>query len=333
MVSAKRRADELLLGHERSVKNKSGGFYSKGGQKKYAPKAGSGIKNLAAAGNKSPEVMVKITNKGNSAGGAKGVKNHLDYISRNGKLPIETSDGRKLQGKAALNEVTKKWSGIGIIEDKAKTRQALNIVLSMPAATDPEKLYKAARAFAQEVFNEHEYAMALHTDTDHPHVHLCVTMQNYKGERINPRKNDLYEWRVLFADRMREQGIECAATKRVHRGQFQKAENSTVRNIVQRGGNSYIDKARKDQLIEAIKNNERPIHPYLREQLETNNLMVSELTILSRELYKQGLKTEARAVSNLSNQLKQAKPITKAQEQFDAEKQKTIEIKPEELER
>lgn len=323
---ASKRANEMLLGHERRVKNKSGGgFYSKGGKKKYAPKPSSGVKNFAAAGSKSPEVMVKVTNKSTSSSGAKSIKNHLDYISRNGKIEVETSDGQKLNGKTQLNEVTKKWSGIGIIENNAKTRQALNIVLSMPAKTDPDKLKNAARAFAQEVFNEHEYAMALHTDTAHPHVHLCVTMQNHHGQRMNPRKNDLFEWRVLFAEKMREQGIECAATKRVHRGQYQKAENSTVHNIVKRGGQSYVDMARRQQIIDAIKNDKRPVHPYLREQLETNNLVLSELKTLSRELYIQGLKTEAKAVSSLSNQLQQAQPITQAQATFDQQRQPELE--------
>lgn len=318
MVSVKKRADEMLLGHERSVKKRSrGSFYSKGGKKKYAPKPGSGVKNFVAAGNKSPEVMVKITNKSTSSIGAQSIKNHLDYISRNGKLTVETSDGQTLHGKTQIAEVTKKWSGIGIIEDRSKRRQALNIVLSMPAKTDPEKLQNAARAFTEAVFNEHEYVMALHTDTDHPHVHLCVTMQNHRGERMNPRKNDLFEWRVLFAEKMREQGIDCAATRRVHRGQFQKAQNSTVRNIVKRGGQSYIDKARRQELVEAIKNNDRPIHPFLREQLETNNIVLGELKSLSRELYQQGLKTEAKAVSHLSAQLQHAKPITQAQQSLD----------------
>ena len=322
MVS--KRADQMLLGHERRVKNKSsGGFYAKGANKKYAPKAGSGVKNFASAGNKSPEVMVKVTNKSSSSSGSKSIKNHLDYISRNGKLEVETSDGQKLSGKTQLSEVTKKWSGIGIIEDNAKTRQALNIVLSMPAKTDPIKLQNAARAFAQDVFNEHEYVMALHTDTDHPHMHLCVTMQNHHGQRMNPRKNDLFEWRVLFAEKMREQGIDCAATRRVHRGQYHKAENSTVRNIVKRGGQSYVDKARRQQIIDAIKNDKRPVHPYLREQLETNNIVLSELKTLSKELYKQGLKTEARAVSNLSSQLQKAQPITHAQKDFDEQIQRS----------
>lgn len=319
MVSIRKRADEMLFGHEKIIKNKSrgGGIYSKGGKKKYAIKSGSGVKNFAAAGNKSPEVMVKITNKSSGSSGSKYIKNHLDYISRNGKIELETSDGQEINGKKNIADVTKKWSGIGIIQDNAKTRQALNIVLSMPAKTDPEKLKNAARSFAQDVFNEHEYVMALHTDTDHPHIHLCVTMQNYHGQRINPRKNDLFEWRVLFAEKMREQGIACAATKRVHRGQFQRAENSTVRNIVKRGGQSYIDKARRRQLIDAIKNNNRPIHPFLQEQLDTNNIVLNDLRMLSKELYREGLKNEAKAVSNLSKQLDHAYPITKAQENFD----------------
>jgi len=47
-----------------------------------------------------------------------------------------------------------------------------NIVLSM-RPNRAEKLLSAAKAFAREEFAlKSPYAMVLHTDQDHPHVHL-----------------------------------------------------------------------------------------------------------------------------------------------------------------
>jgi hypothetical protein len=323
MSFVSKRAEDLLLGHERKIYNKSGGYYSGGGKKNYRkPKRGSGLKNITSAAAKKPEVMVKITS-GSKSG--KSLQNHLDYIGRNGKVSLETNDGQVLNGKSQAKTIRERWVNQDLIDNKGQHRQTLNLVLSMPAKTDPEKIQDAARQFAAHVFAEHEYVMALHTDTQHPHVHLSVTMQNVRGERMNPRKNDLFEWRVIFAEKMREQGIECAATRRAHRGRYQKGQNSTIENIVKRGGHSYVAHARKKELIEAIKNNKRPLHPYLKEQLETKNIMVSELSTLSRELYKQNMKTEARQVSRLAKELSQAYPVTKSQEHYDRKQEMEIE--------
>ncbi|MDB6104572.1 MAG: relaxase/mobilization nuclease protein [Gammaproteobacteria bacterium] len=50
-----------------------------------------------------------------------------------------------------------------------------NLVFSMPKGTPPDKLYQAVRRFASEKFAlQHRYAMALHTDQGHPHVHMVV---------------------------------------------------------------------------------------------------------------------------------------------------------------
>lgn len=324
MGLATKRAEDMLLGYERKVKNNNAGsFYSGGGKKTYnKPKSGSGLKNITSAAAKKPEVMVKITS---GSKGGKSVQNHLDYIGRNGKVSLETNDGQKLSGKTQAKAIKERWANQDMIDDKSQHRQTLNLVLSMPAKTDPQKIQNAAREFAQHIFSNHEYVMALHTDTEHPHVHLSVTMQNTRGERMNPRKNDLFEWRVLFAEKMREQGIDCAATKRAHRGRYQKGENSTVQNIEKRGGKSYVTKARREQLVEAIKNNERPIHPFLKEQLETKAIMAKELTSLSRELYQQNMKTEAREVSKLAKEISQSAPITRSQQAFDKELENEIQ--------
>ena len=323
MSIATKRAEEMLLGFERKVKSKSGGYYSGGGKKNYSkPKSGSGLKNFTSAASKKPEVMVKITS---GSKGAKSLQNHLDYIGRNGKVSLETNDGQTLSGKSQAKLIKDKWVNHDMIDSAGKHRQTLNLVLSMPAKTAPEKIQAAAREFAKHVFDEHEYVMALHTDTDHPHVHLSVTMQNIHGERMNPRKNDLFEWRVLFAEKLREQGIDCAATKRVHRGRYQKGHNQTVDNIVKRGGNSYVAAARRKELVDAIKNNKRPIHPFLKEAIETKTILASELSTLSRELYKENMKTEARQISQLAKELNFAEPTTRAQDAFDKSVEKDMQ--------
>ena len=65
-------------------------------------------------------------------------------------------------------------------------------MLSMPTGTPPDKVLAAVRNFAREQFwGQHRYAFALHTDEDHPHVHLVLKAVSEQGVRLNIRKATL----------------------------------------------------------------------------------------------------------------------------------------------
>lgn len=91
----------------------------------------------------------------------------------------------------------------------------------MPSGTSPERLLAASRDFAREEFAlKHRYAMVLHTDQAHPHVHLVVSAYNREGTRLNIRKADPRRWREQFARRLRQHGIEANATPSQIRGRL-----------------------------------------------------------------------------------------------------------------
>ncbi|MEG3162337.1 relaxase/mobilization nuclease domain-containing protein [Sphingomonas sp. LB2R24] len=173
--------------------------------------------------------MVKVS--GRQRGGGHTAA-HLEYIGRHGKLKVETSDGEKLESVKDLRELAQDWA-----EDEAATTKrrepltSISMVLSMPPGTDPDTVYQAARAFARTELERFPYAMALHTDTDHPHVHLTVAARGEGGERFNPRKDDLAGWRESFARELRARGIEAEATPRRARGVIQKMERTPIRKI------------------------------------------------------------------------------------------------------
>lgn len=191
---------------------------------------------------RTPEVMVKISGGGK---GMKQIKDHFDYISRNGQLEVEDQDGSTIAGREALRDLRDEWRNGGFrIPDEGTRREAFNIVLSMPEGTDQLAVKKAARDFAAREFVEHQYVMVLHTfDTDpdpepskHPHVHLCVKATSLDGTRLNPRKADLQRWREGFAEALREHGVEAAATNRQQRlKQKERGEKQAVRQMKQRG--------------------------------------------------------------------------------------------------
>jgi hypothetical protein len=187
---------------------------------------------------RTPEVMVKVSGGGRDVGG---VEAHLRYIGRHGKLPIETDEALTQQGRGAPKEITADWQ-LELCRSQYKprpdagqkdTRAKLvhNIVLSMPAGTPPEKVLAAARVFARENFAlQYRYAMVLHTDQPHPHVHLVVKCEHEfePRKRLYVRKDTLRQWREQFAALMREQGVAANATPRQVRGQTRKPYRDAI---------------------------------------------------------------------------------------------------------
>lgn len=197
-------------------------------------KASGGRQKLAATVRKAPEVMVKISGGGKDM---RSIKAHMDYISRNGEVELEDEQGRIHLGKEDVRDVRDDWRGGGIPYEDGKKREAFNIVLSMPPGTDRASVKNAARAFASELFGNHQYVFAAHDDEKHPHVHLAVKAVDLDGVRLNPRKADLQHWRETFAEKLREQGIDANATPRKVRGVVKKAEKQAVHHIDQEHAN------------------------------------------------------------------------------------------------
>lgn len=328
-----KQTDDWLLGKRNRIiqPQQSTGFrwqiISTSSRKKPLPQ-GFGLKNLTSAAQHKPEVMVKIPKRHGSSNGLKGIQNNLDYISRNGDLELENQDGEAIFGKKAIKELMKDYQSMGIPKH-SKRREALNVVLSMPPGTQPEKLKNAVRAFAQEAFADHRWVMVQHLDTDHPHCHLNVLMEDDYGNRLNPRKNDLYQWRLRFAEKLREQGIECAATRRQHRGVYRKANNGVIQHIQKRNGESYVMKKQAENLIKALETGQCPTQPFLKKQLETQKIMIEEYGKLAQELYQLGHPKEARLISLLKKQVENADRRSSEQMAYDKEMFKMSDAKTE----
>lgn len=189
---------------------------------------------LARVASRAPEVMVKVTGRTRDPGH---LRAHMDYICRNGALEMEDRDGALLDNRAAVRELADDWADLARADPRRRANSpvSLSLVLSMPAATDPTALRDAARAFAREVFADRfDYAFALHTDADHPHVHLEVRALGDAGERLNPKKADLEAWRQTFAQALRDRGVEAEATPRRARGVTRKAERMPIRRLRER---------------------------------------------------------------------------------------------------
>ena len=162
-----------------------------------------------------PEVVVKVTGRQK---GASHVKAHLDYIGRKGEIDIETRDGELLTSKEDIAERAEEWSDT--LQWRSRpTVSSVSMIFSMPEGTDPEKVLSAVRALAHsELSDNHDYVLALHTDTPRPHVHLTVQAEGLDRTRFNPRPVQLNRFRERFAQELRERGVAAEATPRRARG-------------------------------------------------------------------------------------------------------------------
>lgn len=198
--------------------------------------------------NRVPEVMVKVTPRG--ANGIPGVRSHLNYLSRDGKLEIETDDGQLLHDKGFERQLIEDWD-LDLETFRSRTelsarnvrkppRLIHKIVFSMPPGTPSDQVFGAVRNFAREQFGlKHRYVMVLHTDEPHPHVHVVVKAMSEDGVRLNIRKATLREWRQAFATHLRELGIAANATERAVRGQGRGTKADPIYRAALRGESTH----------------------------------------------------------------------------------------------
>ena len=182
-----------------------------------------------------PQVMVKVTGGGRGMGA---IGAHFRYIGKQGRLPIEDDRGVVHEGKEGVHDLVEQWRHAGArIAERSERREAFNIMLSMPAGTRAQPLQDAARAFARTELWNHRYVMVLHTHQANPHVHLAVRAEGKDGRRLNPRKADLRRWREVFAEKLRERGIEAEASPQITRGGSRRTERLWHRKARDEGRN------------------------------------------------------------------------------------------------
>jgi hypothetical protein len=239
--------------------------------------------------------MVKVTGGGTNPGS---VAAHFAYISRKGKLEIETDEGERIAGTDAQRTFLATWHlelsagqyrGPRDHHTEARaTKLVHKIVLSMPAPTPPEKVLAAARVFARETFGvRHRYAMALHTDRANPHVHLVVKAEDELGRRLHVDKPMLREWRADFARTMREQGIPANATPRVIRGRSKGKTRDGAFRARRRGKSSAI-RAKVTMIATDLAKNGRFSEPARAKLVETRKAVVAHWLKIADTLDRQG---------------------------------------------
>src|SRR5579863_2298743 len=105
------------------------------------------IRQVARTVGRTPEVMVKILSRG--ANDLTAVRKHLDYVSRKGKVELETDDGEKRE----INDLMDNWdldldearpqSELSATDGRQRPRLVHKVLFSMPAGTPPARVLTA----------------------------------------------------------------------------------------------------------------------------------------------------------------------------------------------
>jgi hypothetical protein len=168
---------------------------------------------------------VKVLTRGGRS--LRDVARHLKYLDRDGDVAIEADTGERLRGPDAAADLLADWDldldaprrrgGLGAGFNRDTSKLVHKVVLSMPAGTPPEKVLVAVRNLMREEFAlKHRYAMVLHTNEPHPHVHVLVKVLGNDGRRCTLRKATLRSLRQAFATSLVELGVDARATQRGH---------------------------------------------------------------------------------------------------------------------
>jgi type IV secretory pathway VirD2 relaxase len=244
---------------------------------------------------RAPEVVMKVLPK--SATTLKSAAKHIDYISRDGEVRLESDDGQRLLGIAGkalmegwdldLDEI-RTGPDVGPKDRRQAPKLVHKLVFSMPAGTPADKVLSAVRNFAREEFAlKHRYLLALHTDEDHPHVHLVVKAVSEDGVRLNIRNATRRHWRAEFARHLRLLRVSANATERAVRGQTQKARKEGIYRTGLRGESTYL-RAQAIGVASELLNGDIRFEPGRQRLIETRKLVEGGWRSIARRLTREG---------------------------------------------
>lgn len=259
-----------------------------------------------------PEVMVKVSGGARSL---RGVRTHFDYIGREGRGVMEMDDGDRIQRKGFEKALVEDWdldldaqrrhTQRTIAAGRRRPRLVYNLVFSMPKGTPADKLQRAVRVFAREKFaHRHRYAMTLHTDQGHPHVHMVVRAMGEEGERLNIRKATLREWRRDFAHYLRELGIAANATERAVRGEVRSRKTDGIHRAMMRG-ESFHHSGRIARAARLVEGRDRPVDPGKQRMANTRRQVVNGWYAVAKELDEQAQGALAQQIRRFVGQMPQ----------------------------
>ncbi|OKP21781.1 MobP1 family relaxase [Serratia fonticola] len=172
------------------------------------------VKQRITSKGASREVMVKITGNAKTA---KGIKNSINYISRESELKLRDDEGREYEGGSDITDANDYMISPEDrlrIDDDKNPNISHNMMFNTNAVVgvSQEDMLDAVQNVIKEKYPDNRFIMAYHNDTDNPHVHVVMRIPDNSGVRINIRKADLRDLRSGFAQKLQDKGYNVKAT-------------------------------------------------------------------------------------------------------------------------
>ncbi len=176
---------------------------------------------------RNPQAVVKMIRNG-GASDMRGMKAQMDYLSREGKEPLERSEANMGIGIDAAQEAEMADAWRMPPEGSGRADRTSHFLASFPEGTDAEAAKRAGRAWAEEMFgsgkyggDSYDYYTAFHTDRAHPHMHVIVYRRGLEEGawlKVSQRGDLNYDtMRAVLVDVAGREGIELEATTRFAR--------------------------------------------------------------------------------------------------------------------
>lgn len=117
------------------------------------------VEQIRRTVHRAPEAVVKVLPR--ASNDLKAVGNHLNYISRNGEVELETDDGERVRSANAESLIedwdldiddVRRQSALGATNGRNPPKLVHKLMFSMPPGTPPGKVLGAVRNFAREEF-------------------------------------------------------------------------------------------------------------------------------------------------------------------------------------
>jgi type IV secretory pathway VirD2 relaxase len=103
-------------------------------------------------------------------------------------------------------------------------RDTMHLMLSAKASIDVEALRRTARGFLHDRFGDHKFMFGIHVDKEtagHIHVHAVVALKSESGQKLHPGPETFREWRQIYAQHARAEGLRIVATSARERASSQ----------------------------------------------------------------------------------------------------------------
>lgn len=226
--------EEWRLRRRNSATASKSAFTFKINRKLRQARIGYGINTLY-----SKEVVIKIT------GGAfskKGIKNAVQYMSKDGQLELVDSEGNIYSAEGIKDAINILQRNAIKADQGRELKLTHNIVFSAPriANVNKEDALKATIKALKKKYSDNYFVAAYHDETDNPHVHVVLNINKSNGDRIDIKKKDLRELRESYGQNLIDYGYDVRATTRYDLN-FQELtrENVNIYTVVNFGTESY----------------------------------------------------------------------------------------------